>query len=118
MVVHRKGATYAGKGTTGIIPGSQGTNSYIVKGKGNKDSFESCSHGAGRVMGRREATRSLDLKSEVNKLKEKNIIHSIKSQKDLDEASSAYKDITQVMKDQEDLVEVILELEPMAVVKG
>ncbi len=118
VVVHRKGATYAGEGTTGIIPGSQGANSYIVKGKGNRDSFKSCSHGAGRVMGRKQAIRSLDLKAEIKNLNEKNIIHSIKSQKDLDEAASAYKDIYEVMKLQEDLVEVLLELEPMAVIKG
>ena len=118
VVVHRKGATYAGEGTTGIIPGSQGANSYIVKGKGNRDIFKSCSHGAGRVMGRKQAIRSLDLKAEIKNLNEKNIIHSIKSQKDLDEAASAYKDIYEVMKLQEDLVEVLLELEPMAVIKG
>ncbi len=69
VIVHRKGATYAGKDTIGIVPGSQGANSYIVKGKGNKDSFESCSHGAGRLMGRKEAIRSLDLKIEMKKLK-------------------------------------------------
>ncbi len=118
VVVHRKGATYAGEGTTGIIPGSQGANSYIVKGKGNKDSFKSCSHGAGRVMGRKQAMRSLDLKTEIKKLNEKNIIHSIKSHKDLDEAASAYKDIDEVMRLQEDLVDILLELEPLAVIKG
>ena len=118
VVVHRKGATYAGKDTAGIIPGSQGANSYIVKGKGNKDSFMSCSHGAGRVMGRKQAMRSLDLQSEIKKLNKKNIIHSIKSKKDLDEAASAYKDIDEVMRLQDDLVEVIVELEPLAVIKG
>ncbi len=118
VVVHRKGATYAGEGTTGIIPGSQGANSYIVKGKGNKDSFMSCSHGAGRVMGRKQAMRNLDLKTEMKKLNEKNIIHSIKSHKDLDEAASAYKDIDEVMRLQENLVDILLELEPLAVIKG
>ncbi len=118
VVVHRKGATYAGEGTTGIVPGSQGAPSYIVRGKGNADSFKSCSHGAGRVMGRRAATRNLDLKTEINKLNKKNIIHSIKSQKDLDEAASAYKDIDEVMNLQKDLVKVLLELEPLAVIKG
>jgi len=118
VVVHRKGATHAGKDTTGIIPGSQGANSYIVKGRGNKDSFESCSHGAGRVMGRKEAIRRLNLKTEINKLNKKNIIHSIKSEKDLDEAASAYKNINRVMKQQEDLVEILVELEPLAVIKG
>jgi tRNA-splicing ligase RtcB (3'-phosphate/5'-hydroxy nucleic acid ligase) len=68
VMVHRKGATLATEDTVGIIPGSQGSRSYIVKGKGNADSFQSCSHGAGRVMGRKEAIRTLDLKEEIRKL--------------------------------------------------
>lgn len=118
VIIHRKGATKADKNTIGIIPGSQGTNSFIVRGKGNKDSFESCSHGAGRVMGRKQAIRSLDLNKEIELLKAKDIIHSIKSQKDLDEASSAYKSIDVVMKNQEDLVDTLVELAPLAVIKG
>ena len=118
VVVHRKGATKADRDTVGIIPGSQGANSYIVKGKGNKDSFESCSHGAGRTMGRKQAIRSLDLQEETRKLNEKGILHAIRSQRDLDEASSAYKDITKVMELQQDLVDILVELEPMAVIKG
>jgi tRNA-splicing ligase RtcB (3'-phosphate/5'-hydroxy nucleic acid ligase) len=118
VMVHRKGATRATKDTTGIIPGSQGTNSYIVKGRGNKESFESCSHGAGRVMGRKEAIRSLNFHDEVRRLNEKGIIHAIRSQQDLEEAASAYKDIRQVMRDQEDLVEILVELQPLAVIKG
>ncbi len=118
VIIHRKGATKADKNTVGIVPGSQGTSSYIVKGKGNKDSFESCSHGAGRVMGRKQAIRSLDLKKEISLLKEKGILHSIRKPGDLDEASSAYKDISMVMKNQEDLVEILIELNPLAVIKG
>jgi len=118
VIIHRKGATQAKKGQTGIIPGSQGTNSYIVRGKGNKDSFESCSHGAGRVMGRKQAQRSLNLSKEIKDLDKKNILHSIQSKKDLDEAPSAYKDIKEVMRNQSDLVEIIVELTPMAVIKG
>lgn len=118
VVVHRKGATKAGKDTVGIIPGSQGTNSYIVSGKGNKDSFESCSHGAGRTMGRKQAIRSLDLEMEKKKLDDLGIIHSIRGRNDLEEASSAYKDITKVMQYQEDLVDIVCELSPLAVVKG
>ena len=118
VVVHRKGATKADKNTVGIIPGSQGANSYIVKGKGNKDSFESCSHGAGRTMGRKQAIRSLDLEKEKKKLDEMGIIHSIRSRNDLEEASSAYKDITKVMQYQDDLVDIVCELSPLAVVKG
>lgn len=118
VIVHRKGATLANKETIGIIPGSQGMKSYIVKGKGNSESFESCSHGAGRRLGRRQAQRQLDLKSEQKALDEKGIIHSIRTKRDLDEAPSAYKDISIVMKNQEDLVEILVELEPLAVIKG
>lgn len=118
VVVHRKGATRAGKETVGIIPGSQGTQSYIVKGKGNKDSFESCSHGAGRTMGRKEAIRSLNLAEEMKKLNDKGILHAIRGQRDLEEATSAYKDINQVMEYQQDLVDVLCELSPLAVIKG
>ena len=118
VIVHRKGATSAHKGELGIIPGSQGTKSYIVEGLGNPESFSSCSHGAGRIMGRNEAIRSLSLEDEIKKLDKKGIVHSIKSQKDLDEAPSAYKNIAQVMLNQEDLVEIKVELSPLAVVKG
>jgi len=118
VVVHRKGATKADKETIGIIPGSQGANSYIVRGKGNKDSFKSCSHGAGRTMGRKEAIRSLDLAEEVRKLNEKGILHAIRTQRDLEEATSAYKDISLVMALQEDLVDTLVELTPLAVIKG
>ena len=118
VIVHRKGATLANKKTIGIIPGSQGMKSYIVKGKGNPESFESCSHGAGRRLGRRQAQRQLDLKSEKKALDEKGIIHAIRTKRDLDEAPSAYKDISIVMKNQEDLVEILVELVPLAVIKG
>ena len=118
VIVHRKGATLANKETIGIIPGSQGMKSYIVKGKGNPESFESCSHGAGRRLGRRQAQRQLDFKREKKALDEKGIIHSIRSKRDLDEAPSAYKDISRVMKNQDDLVEILVELEPLAVIKG
>ena len=116
--VHRKGATLASADTIGIIPGSQGTKSYIVKGKGNIQSFNSCSHGAGRKMGRKEAERSLNLDEEVRKLDEAGVLHAIRGVKDLDEAPGAYKDIDVVMKNQEDLVEILVELTPLAVVKG
>lgn len=118
VVIHRKGATKADKDTIGIIPGSQGANSYIVRGKGNKASFESCSHGAGRTMGRKEAIRTLNLAEEVKKLEDKGVLHAIRSQRDLEEATSAYKDIGQVMELQGDLVDVMVELRPLAVIKG
>lgn len=118
VMVHRKGATKASLDTTGIIPGSQGANSYIVKGKGNPESFESCSHGAGRKMGRKEAIRSLNLKKEIEKLDQKGVIHALRSAGDLEEASGAYKDIEIVMKNQDDLVDILVELRPLAVIKG
>lgn len=118
VFVHRKGATRAGKGQLGIIPGSQGAQSYIVRGKGNKESFESCSHGAGRVMGRKEAIRRLNLQTERKMLDEKGILHSLHAARDLDEAASCYKDINEVMRNQDDLVEIVIELQPLAVIKG
>jgi tRNA-splicing ligase RtcB len=118
VIVHRKGATSAKQGETGIIPGSQGTKSYIVEGLGNPDSFMSCSHGAGRVMSRKAAMRNLDLEEEKSKLDQLGIIHSIRHKSDLEEASSAYKDISQVMELQSDLVKIVVELSPLAVVKG
>jgi len=116
--VHRKGATKATEGLTGIIPGSQGTASYIVEGLGNKESFMSCSHGAGRKMSRTKAKNELDLKKEIKKLDNKGVIHGIRCKNDLDEASSAYKDIEEVMDNQKDLVKILVKLSPLAVIKG
>ena len=118
VMVHRKGATSAREGQLGIIPGSQGTSSYIVRGKGNPESFNSCSHGAGRVMGRRQACRELDLESEKKALEDKGIVHSVRSKKDLDEAPGAYKDIQEVMENQKDLVDIVVKLSPLGVIKG
>lgn len=118
VIVHRKGATSAREGEIGIIPGSQGTQSYIVQGKGNLESFQSCSHGAGRSLGRKQAQRELNLEEEINKLNEKGIVHSIRQIRDLDEAPGAYKDIHVVMENQNDLVDILVELSPLAVIKG
>ena len=118
VIVHRKGATRARTGEHGIIPGSQGSSSYIVRGKGNPESFCSCSHGAGRRLGRKQARKSLDLQQERKKLEEKGIIHSIRGKSDLDEAAGAYKNIELVIRQQQDLVEVEEQLEPLAVIKG
>ena len=118
VMVHRKGATLASEKTIGIIPGSQGTKSYIVKGKGNAESFNSCSHGAGRKMGRGQAQKDLNLEDEVKKLDDMGVIHAIRGDKDLDEAPGAYKDIDIVMKNQKDLVDVLVELTPLGVIKG
>lgn len=118
VIVHRKGAVRAREGEVGIIPGSQGTKSYIVEGLGNPDAFMSSSHGAGRVMSRTEAVRTLSLQGEIEKLESRGIIHAIRCQKDLEEAASAYKDIDEVMANQADLVKITTALEPMAVIKG
>lgn len=118
LIIHRKGATRAYSNEKGIIPGSQGTSSFIVQGKGNPESFCSCSHGAGRKLGRKEAQRSLKLDEEITLLDRQHILHGIRSKKDLDEAAGAYKDIHTVMQNQEDLVDVLVILQPLAVVKG
>src|SRR5574344_1181926 len=118
VIVHRKGATRAREGEVGIIPGSQGTRSYIVEGLGNPDSFQSCSHGAGRAMSRTEAVRNLSLEAEVSRLEELGIVHAIRGQKDLEEAAGAYKDIDEVMANQTDLVKIVTALSPVAVIKG
>ena len=117
-IVHRKGATSAKMGEIGIIPGSQGTSSYIVEGLGNPLSFMSCSHGAGRVMSRTEAVKSLNLAEEIQKLDEKGIVHAIRCQEDLEEASSAYKNIEKVIEQEADLVKIKTRLFTMAVIKG
>lgn len=118
VLVHRKGATRAFTDELGMIPGSQGTKSYIVKGKGNPESFMSCSHGAGRKLGRKQAQRELNLEEEIERLNKQGIIHAIRHAKDLDEAAGAYKDIKTVMENQMDLVDIVVELQPMAVLKG
>lgn len=118
VLVHRKGATRAGNNETGIIPGSQGSPSYIVKGKGCDESFCSCSHGAGRKLGRKQAQRSLDLQWEIARLEQQNILHAIRSKRDLEEAAGAYKDIEEVISRQNDLIIPIIKLRPLAVIKG
>lgn len=118
VYIHRKGATKAYEGQLGIIPGSQGTKSYIVKGKGELMSFKSCSHGAGREMGRKQAKRELNLEAEKKILDDQGIIHGMRNLDDLDEAPSAYKNIDVVMENQKDLVQIVEELKPIAVIKG
>jgi len=111
IILHRKGATKATKDTIGIIPGSQGSSSFIVKGKGEKDSFESCSHGAGRKYSRTKAKKVLNIDECVATM------HDIGLKCDagrfaLDEAKEAYKDINHVMNNQNDLLEILIELQP------
>lgn len=118
VIVHRKGATRARKDEWGMIPGSQGTRSFLVTGKGNARSFESCSHGAGRVMSRTQARKNLNLEEQRKFLSDQGILHGIRHHRDLDEAPASYKDIEEVMANQQDLVEIQIELQPLAVIKA
>ena len=115
VIVTRKGAVRARKGDLGIIPGSMGTRSYIVRGKGNPESFDSCSHGAGRVMSRREARRRITLE---NHGKATAAVECRKDSDVLDESPAAYKDIDKVMAAQADLVEIVHTLKQVVCVKG
>lgn len=115
VFVTRKGAVRARKGELGIIPGSMGARSYIVKGKGNPESFCSCSHGAGRVMSRTEAKKQFSLADHEK------ATAGVECRKDLDvldETPQAYKDIDTVMEAQKDLVEVVHTLKQVLCVKG
>ena len=89
-----------------------------MEGLGNPLSFMSCSHGAGRIMSRTEAVKTLNLAEEIQKLDEKGIVHAIRSQEDLEEASAVYKDIELVMAQESDLVTIKTHLSPIAVIKG
>lgn len=125
--IHRKGATSARKDEYGIIPGSMGTPSYIVRGLGNSESFNSCSHGAGRVMSRREASRTLS-KKKCDKSMNGIIFDGWSPVKrrygkregllDFGEAPAAYKDIEDVIKSQLDLIKPVVRLKPLGVIKG
>ena len=111
----RKGAIRARKGELGIIPGSMGTRSYIVRGKGSAESFQSCAHGAGRRMSRNEANRRFTTEDLENQTQ------GVVCRKDkgvLDEIPGAYKDIDEVMANQSDLVEVVHTLKQVLCVKG
>jgi tRNA-splicing ligase RtcB len=115
IFVTRKGAVRAAKGVMGIIPGSMGARSYIVRGLGNAESFCSCSHGAGRVMSRTAAKKAVSLEEHQEALK------GIECRKDegvIDETPAAYKPIDAVMAAQSDLVEVVHQLRQVVCVKG
>ena len=113
--VTRKGAVRAGKGELGIIPGSMGAKSYIVRGLGNKESFESCSHGAGRAMSRTKAKKQFSLDDHI---KATSHVECRKDQGVIDETPGAYKSIDAVMEAQRDLVEVVHTLRQVVCVKG
>jgi tRNA-splicing ligase RtcB len=115
VFVTRKGAVRAGKNDLGIIPGSMGAKSFIVRGKGNPESFESCSHGAGRAMSRTAAKKRFTIEDHVR------ATEGIECRKDadvIDETPAAYKSIDAVMAAQSDLVDVVHTLKQVVVVKG
>lgn len=115
VYVTRKGAVRARENDYGIIPGSMGAKSYIVKGKGNHESYCSCSHGAGRLMSRNKAKLTFTLDDLINQTK------GVECRKDegvIDEIPGAYKSIDEVMKSQDDLVEVVATLKQVLCVKG
>jgi tRNA-splicing ligase RtcB len=115
VLVTRKGAVSAREGQMGIIPGSMGARSFIVRGLGNEESFCSCSHGAGRVMSRTKAKKLVSLDEHIK------ATEGVECRKDagvIDETPSAYKDIDAVMAAQKDLVEVVYTLKQVVCVKG
>ena len=115
VLVTRKGAVRARKGELGIIPGSMGARSFIVRGLGNAESFDSCSHGAGRTMSRTEARRRFSVDDHVA------ATAGVECRKDvavIDETPAAYKDIDAVMHAQRDLVEIVHTLKQVVCVKG
>jgi tRNA-splicing ligase RtcB len=113
--VHRKGATAAQKGMIGLIPGSMGSNSYVVEGRGNEFGFASCSHGAGRRMSRKDALRFISDQEFQMSMEGINYHYDDRVR---DEAPSAYKDIRQVMRAQKDLVKILHQLRPIMSIKG
>jgi len=115
VILTRKGAVCAAKGKLGIIPGSMGDKSYVVRGLGNKESFDSCSHGAGRKMSRGEARKTFTLKMH------RDATEGVECKKDksvIDETPAAYKEIDDVMAAQKDLVEIVHTLKQVLCVKG
>ncbi len=117
LLVHRKGAVAVPVGTMALVPGSMGTASYLVEGIGSPESFGSCSHGAGRVMSRTEARAKVSPKALDYAMRR--VVFPEKLRRQLvEEAPSAYRDISEVLEDQRDLVQRRVRLEPIAVLKG
>lgn len=117
--VHRKGATRAREGELGIIPGAMGSYSYIVSGLGNPESFHSSSHGAGRVYSRKKAREAISVESVIVDLKEQEVIlGKVKKDDVAEESRFAYKNIDEVMSNQQDLVIPIKKLKTVGVIKG
>ncbi|MEQ8201393.1 MAG: RtcB family protein [Syntrophomonadaceae bacterium] len=117
--VHRKGAIRAGAGQMGIIPGAMGTYSYLVRGKGNPESFCSCSHGAGRRMSRNAAKKQFSVQATIDDLKSLGVFLGKEKRNDISEETRfAYKEIDFVITNELDLIEVTKRLRTIAVIKG
>jgi len=117
LLVHRKGAIAVPQGTRALVPGSMGTASYVVAGLGSQDAFGSCSHGAGRVMSRKGARAAIRPAAFARSMR--GVVYpSWLSDRLVEEAPAAYRDIGEVLADQADLVERVVRLEPVAVLKG
>jgi tRNA-splicing ligase RtcB len=112
VIVHRKGATPAGAGVLGIIPGSMASPGFIVRGKGSEASLQSASHGAGRLMSRTQARSTFTWSAVKKQLAEREVILLSAG---LDEVPGVYKDIHQVMSQQQDLVEIVARFDPRIV---
>jgi tRNA-splicing ligase RtcB (3'-phosphate/5'-hydroxy nucleic acid ligase) len=113
--IHRKGATHAEAGMMGVIPGNMRDGSFIVRGKGNPEALWSSSHGAGRVLGRKEAKRTLNMQSFTETMAG---VVALVTNETLDESPFAYKDIYSVMAQQGDMVEVVAHVRPILNIKG
>lgn len=117
--IHRKGTIRVRAGELGIVPGAMGSYSYIVEGLGNPESFSSCSHGAGRKMGRKEAERQFKYQDVLNDLKQMDVtLGTPDKSKITDECRWAYKNIDQVIEDESDLVKPVMKLKTVAVIKA
>jgi tRNA-splicing ligase RtcB (3'-phosphate/5'-hydroxy nucleic acid ligase) len=117
LLIHRKGAIAAERGARALIPGSMGTASYIVEGLGDPSSFASASHGAGRVLTRREARGRIAIERFEHSMRR--VVFDARRSRDLvEEAPAAYRDIREVLEDEDDLVRPLIRLEPLAVLKG
>jgi tRNA-splicing ligase RtcB len=117
LLVHRKGAIAVPEGTRALVPGSMGTASYIVEGLGSADAWSSCSHGAGRVMSRKQARAAIRPQALARAMK--GVVYPAHiAERLVEEAPAAYRDIREVLACQEDLVRRVLRLSPLAVLKG
>ena len=117
LLVHRKGAVSVPCGARALVPGSMGTASYLVDGLGNPDAFGSCSHGAGRVMSRKEAHAGIRPRAFAHSMRHV-VYPEAMAERLIEEAPAAYRDIGEVLEDQEDLVRRTKRLTPIAVLKG